>query len=165
MPSKEAIAEAKKLYRAAMTQNLTYYNYANPSIWRTAFANYIDEQKGTNTVTNKPTEEIEDWAWEMARQEINEESKRMGWRYPAFSTLGQTKEWKTPSSQALAARIQRNEKPPVDPDLLEARELMAAEYRNQGYPERDVNRVLSGKWDNYTSIQTALAAIKRYKRQ
>jgi hypothetical protein len=61
----------------------------------------------------------------------------------------------------LAAALRElNWQPPVDPDLLEARKVVAAVHDDPSYVNF-ARRVLDGEEDDCTDVKCALAAIKR----
>jgi hypothetical protein len=65
---------------------------------------------------------------------------------------------------ALAALTEANWQPPVDPDLLIAREAAADIACRAGYPESR-EKYAAGLRDNWSEVRSALAAIKLFKAQ
>ena len=63
--------------------------------------------------------------------------------------------------QPLAEMIEKHEQPPVDPDLLLAREIAAAEYVKAGAEEHVAESALKGRYDTFPCVRAALAALKR----
>jgi hypothetical protein len=63
---------------------------------------------------------------------------------------------------ALAALTEANWQPPVDPDLLIAREASADIACRAGYPESR-GKYEDGFRDNWSEVRSALAAIKLFK--
>lgn len=62
--------------------------------------------------------------------------------------------------QAFASYIAKHEEPPVDPLLIEAREIAAKHYDGVcRYNTAEACR--NGKWDGAPSVQLALAALRR----
>lgn len=64
-----------------------------------------------------------------------------------------------PYGKSLARYIAEHEEPPVDPLLIEAREIAATNFElaGAGFPEE----VRAGAWDHKTCVIVALAALKR----
>ncbi len=95
------------------------------------------------------SEETPQWAKERACELINNEHP--GWKYtPNEVSI-------SPALRAFARYIAAHEEEPVDPDLIEAREICALTTISNCNAEA----YRSGEIDHATIIQTALAAIKR----
>lgn len=62
--------------------------------------------------------------------------------------------------QAFAAYIAAHEDPPVDPLLIEARRIIAADYSQREY-EGPSERCLDGSCDESFVMRTTLAALRR----
>lgn len=95
-----------------------------------------------------------DWALRVAAVEV-------GFKFPE-AVIPSVKA--TPSSYAtliaLARRIEKTDQPPIEPLLLEAREIVAKYYEDANGPY-NVARIRSGEWDSTNLNQIALAALKR----
>jgi hypothetical protein len=65
-------------------------------------------------------------------------------------------------ASALAALTEANWQPPVDPDLLIAREAVADIACRAGYPESR-GKYEDGFRDNWSEVRSALAAVKLFK--
>lgn len=98
------------------------------------------------------TEEIPQWAKERACELANAAWGR-GNRFDTDSVDF----W--PSIRAFARYIAQHEQPPVDPDLVKAREICARVYENSGCGIAAGN-CRSGKLDDYSEVQFALSALK-----
>lgn len=100
-------------------------------------------------------DKIEDWAkiaaydevWSNVPSAINTDNDKVS--YVSAS----------PVFMALARRIQRDDKPPVDPLLLEARKLAGIFHRSQRN-KTCAERVESGNHDHWDSVQAAYKYLK-----
>ena len=88
-----------------------------------------------------------DWAIERV-QEIT------GYYWPTSTVAGHA------ISTAFARYIAKHEEPPVDPLLIEAREVWAREREESGN-SRVAALYRAGRYDSDPAIKTALAALKR----
>ena len=100
------------------------------------------------------TEAMPDWV-------LIEAAKRTNWYMPVdciherYSTLSD-------AFRALCDMILKHEQPPVDPDLLLAREAAAWVNVNKGF-EDYASDILAGTRDAIEPVQAALRAIKLMK--
>lgn len=101
------------------------------------------------------TDDIPEWAKQMACDEVHDvvDSSGQPW-LPCDATPKINRALYT-----LAKRIARTEKPPIDPDLLAAREICAKHYEASGLL-RTAASFRSGAYDNNHSIALTLAGIK-----
>ncbi len=60
----------------------------------------------------------------------------------------------------LARMIEQHEEPPVDPDLLLAREIYAEQLAKGGYGLSFINDAKTGKLDRYSGLVSTLTGIK-----
>lgn len=99
---------------------------------------------------------IPDWACDRAAKLANEVSFAGGhgslWtsQFMKVNSLG----------QAFAKYIAEHEKPPVDPDLIEAREFLASNYDG---PDYIADKYRQGYYDTTTALKAVVAAVKKYK--
>lgn len=87
------------------------------------------------------------WAVQMACDELNAHAEHVLFR-PSDVSL-------SPGIKALTLRIIRTENKPVDPDLIRARRLLAAEMDGAGE-----SKVLCGYYDHTPWFRATLAALK-----
>lgn len=86
---------------------------------------------------------------ELDEARAREAERRIPWREQSAVGVAQ-----------LAARLARENWRPVDPDLLEAREIAAQQAEMDGSPDW-ATRARQGEADKGNWVQIALAAIKR----
>lgn len=85
-----------------------------------------------------------------------EAAKRSGWgEYEHTAGLRVEYQMTRSAFRALCDMIHKHETPPVDPDLIEAREIVA-----EAYPS-DETEIRSGEQDESADIAITLAGIKR----
>lgn len=65
------------------------------------------------------------------------------------------------AAKAGGKLIAEHEEPPVDPLLIEAREIAATHAEKQDYKKDFIANIRSGNWDNDDEVQVPLAALKR----
>jgi len=99
------------------------------------------------------TDEIPQWALERAAQLANKEAGVTGGFTAAYMTEADL-------GRAFARYIAQHEQPPVDPLLIEAREI-AAKYYDGVCRYNTAEACRNGKWDGAPSVQLALAALRR----
>ena len=97
------------------------------------------------------SDDIPHWAKERACELANKESGRHSW-FPADCNQGYT------SLTALARYIAEHEEPPVDQDLIKAREICARVCLEQGRL-RSAQNYREGFYDA-TEVQFVLTALK-----
>ena len=90
---------------------------------------------------------MDDWAMKRARELVEEV-------VPGNRLFGVALD--QAALKAFAAYIREHETEPVDPDLIEAREIVADKSNDDC-----TDIILSGRWDGYTIVIAALAALKR----
>lgn len=61
---------------------------------------------------------------------------------------------------AFARYIEQHEEPPVDPDLILAREIYAEQLAKGGYGLSFINDAKTGKLDRYSGLVSTLTGIK-----
>lgn len=84
------------------------------------------------------------WAWEKAHKLLAEAGGK----------------WGPSAARAFARYIAEHEEPPVDPLLIEAREVCARHFEDSHQGAHGVS-YRYGTWDDMDTVQIALAAIKR----
>lgn len=100
--------------------------------------------------------DIPKWAIERACDLINDQTTSRPYSLKA--------DVRTPSVVAMARYISQHEEPPVDPDLLTAREILAKEYKGEGWVSHaDQAAILKGDRDNTFIIRAVVAGIKAGK--
>ena len=103
-------------------------------------------------MTDIDPKDLPDWAKQMACDEANAQGPLKIWRPEEvggkYSTLN-----------ALALRIYRTEKEPVDPDLEAAREFVAKRCEADGL-SHVARSYRAGKGDEWDSVKHTLKAIK-----
>lgn len=99
------------------------------------------------------TDEIPQWALERAAELANKEAGVTGGFTAAYMTeadLGRT----------FASYIAQHEEPPVDPLLIEAREIVARHEDSLGFDE-DAKSTRAGDVDSCESVQFTLTGLRR----
>lgn len=92
-----------------------------------------------------------------AQWALDEAARRSGWRDWDSARKCVTA---TPYIFAHARTIEKNEQPPVDPDILAVRDILAVWY---GADTGMGKGSLSGEWDSNLGFQAAVATYKRAK--
>ena len=98
-------------------------------------------------------DDIPQWAKDRAV-----ELSRSEWSYPGTRGIIRAEVFSNPSYPAciaFARYIAEHEEPPVDPLLIEAREIAA------GFKHYEPEDVLAGQLDHSVALQMTLAALKR----
>lgn len=98
------------------------------------------------------TDEIPQWALERAAELAN---KEMGEDYLSPTSIAGTY-----VGTALARYIAQHEEPPVDPLLIEAREIVARHEDSLGFDE-DAKSTRAGDVDSCESVQFTLTGLRR----
>ena len=106
----------------------------------------------TDAIPHKP---ITDWHRQRAAELANQVTSSGGWTAQDFAIMAGA------LHKALLQHIADHEDPPIDPDLLAAREIVAEFYR-AGDAEFPAS-VLAGEADNIPMVRIALAGIKHGK--
>lgn len=98
------------------------------------------------------TDEIPQWALERAAELANKEAGVAGFTaaYMTEADLG----------RAFASYIAQHEEPPVDPLLIEAREIVARHEDSLGFDE-DAKSTRAGDVDSCESVQFTLTGLRR----
>ena len=96
--------------------------------------------------------DIPQWAKERACELANDECGRHAW-FPDDCNQGYT------TLTALARYIAKHEEPPVDPDLITAREICARVCLGQGRL-RSAQNYRDGTYDSDPEVQFVLTALK-----
>ena len=97
--------------------------------------------------------DIPQWAKERACELANDECGRHAW-FPDDCNQGYT------TLTALARYIAKHEDPPVDPDLITAREICARVAEELGGGQNQVVNYRDGTYDTDPEVQFALTALK-----
>jgi hypothetical protein len=108
--------------------------------------------------------DVPDWAIEKALIEPNENSPGSTgskWTVKEIKEANGTLRYAT-AVMAFARYIAAHEKPPVDPDLLIAREAAAQVYDEGGHPNH-AKGCRDGRFDGNYDVTMPLRAIKLYK--
>ena len=98
------------------------------------------------------TDEIPQWALERATELVNKEKGDAYFTatYVAISYTG----------QALARYIAQHEEKPIDPLLIEAREIVAEYFATDGSPITAA-KYSSGAWDSLPAVLVTVEALRR----
>lgn len=105
---------------------------------------------------------IPQWAIERACELANAADPLANWR-PA-NLAPDSNVFVPGSMKALARYIAEHEEPPIDPLLIEAREIAGKFYIDCGgghEPNHSADIIRKGEGDNTIAVQCALAAIRR----
>src|SRR3546814_9625847 len=98
---------------------------------------------------------IPEWAYSRVFDEVKKEIGSTTDKY----CFANPQDW--PCSRAFARYIAGHEEPPVDPDLLKAREIAASCYYDEGYRKS----LLGGEWDNSSAVVRARSEEHTYELQ
>lgn len=97
--------------------------------------------------------DIPQWAKERACELANDECGRHAW-FPDDCNQGYT------TLTALARYIAKHEDPPVDPDLITAREICARVAGEVAAFTDEADKYRDGTYDSTTDVQFAIAKLK-----
>lgn len=96
--------------------------------------------------------DIPAWAFKRAAELSKDEEPRIHWagdKAAVYASMG-----------AFARYIAEHEQPPVDPLLVEAREIVAKYYDDEGQPNH-AQAIRAGNWNETGLVKSALAALRR----